>query len=643
MDYKYRSEIDGLRSIAVIPVILFHAGFEVFSGGFVGVDVFFVISGYLITTIILSEMDKGQFSLVNFYERRARRIFPALFFVMLVSLLPAWLYLNPSELKDFSQSLMAVSAFSSNILFWAESGYWGADNELKPLLHTWSLGVEEQYYILFPLFLMVMWRFRKRWILSSFVAISVVSLLTAQWGAYNNPTATFFLLPTRAWELAIGSCIAFYFLYRKQSIRTLLSHRYISEALSLAGLLMIGYAIFAFDETTPFPSFFALIPTIGTGLIIIFSSKEVFVGKLLSTKLLVGIGLISYSAYLWHQPLFAFARHASFTPSNTQAMAFIAILSFVFAYLSWRLVEKPFRDKSVVSRKTVLWFAVAGSVSFLTLGLVGHLGNGFPERFSASTNSVLDFNNYPKKELYRQRDCFLEPDQRFSEFSSFCHQVGSRAGVMIWGDSHAAALSYGLRKELSDVIQLTSSGCPPIFGLHVPYRIHCTGINEFAKEIIEKHQPKIIILHANWLFYQDTYTVYDVRKLGELIKKTIRSVSELSPDSEIYIVGGVPQWKGGLPNLLHKKDIGLDRERSLYLEDGTLNALAALDLALSESTTNLNATFVSVFELLCDSKNCPVVILGDKGYTLTAWDYGHLTAEGSSLLANKIILQKRFR
>ena len=207
---KYRREIDGLRAVAVLPVIFFHSGFEIFSGGFVGVDVFFVISGYLITTIIINEMDGGTFSLLNFYERRARRILPALFFVVLCCLPVAWYLLMPLEMKDFSQSLVAVATFSSNILFWRESGYFSAPSELKPLLHTWSLAVEEQFYILFPLFLMAAWRFGKRAIVWALVVVSVISMTLAQWGAYNHPSAAFYLLPARAWELLIGSLAAFY-------------------------------------------------------------------------------------------------------------------------------------------------------------------------------------------------------------------------------------------------------------------------------------------------------------------------------------------------------------------------------------------------------------------------------------------------
>ena len=214
MHMKYRAEIDGLRALAVLPVILFHAGFELFGGGFIGVDVFFVISGYLITTIIISEMGEGKFSIVNFYERRARRILPALFFVMAVCIPFAWMWLSPFDLRNFGQSLVAVSTFSSNILFWLESGYFDTASELKPLLHTWSLAVEEQYYIIFPLFLIATWQFGHIWILALLSLIFLVSLGIAQWSAVNAPSAAFYLLPARGWELLIGVFAAFYLKHR---------------------------------------------------------------------------------------------------------------------------------------------------------------------------------------------------------------------------------------------------------------------------------------------------------------------------------------------------------------------------------------------------------------------------------------------
>ena len=343
---KYRSEIDGLRALAVLPVILFHAGFERFSGGFVGVDVFFVISGYLITTIIISEMAENEFSLINFYERRARRILPALFFVMLACLPFAWMWMLPNQLIDFSQSLIAVSTFSSNILFWLESYYFGAAAELKPLLHTWSLAVEEQYYILFPIFLILTWRLGVSWILILLSIVFLISLGVAQWGAYYAPSATFYLLPTRGWELIIGVFVAFYLKYK-----THFKSHALNQLLSITGFSMITYSIIKFDEFTPFPSLYTLIPTIGTGLLILCAVPKTLIHKILSLNFIVGIGLISYSAYLWHQPLFAFTR--LFFNYEVPPKVFIGLILIIFptAYLTWKFIEAPFRSKRRIKKK----------------------------------------------------------------------------------------------------------------------------------------------------------------------------------------------------------------------------------------------------------------------------------------------------
>ncbi len=349
----YRREIDGLRAIAVLPVILFHAGFSAFSGGFVGVDVFFVISGFLITSIILGEKQRGTFSLVDFYERRARRILPALFVVMLACIPFSWFWLMPDDMRDFSKSLVAVSSFSSNFLFWQESGYFGTAAELKPLLHTWSLAVEEQYYVLFPLFFMLMWKLGRQWILPSLIAIAFVSLALAQWGSFNRPMATFFLLPTRGWELITGAFVAFYVTSRGTEATLVTSNKATCEVLGLLGILLIGYSVFFFDETVPFPSLYTLVPTVGAALIILFSSSKTVAGRLLGSRAFVGIGLISYSAYLWHQPLFAFARHRSPTELGAASFALLTAGAIGLAYLSWRFVEKPFRQKKGIGRLRV--------------------------------------------------------------------------------------------------------------------------------------------------------------------------------------------------------------------------------------------------------------------------------------------------
>jgi peptidoglycan/LPS O-acetylase OafA/YrhL len=352
---KYRPEIDGLRAVAVLSVIFFHAGFPKFRGGFVGVDVFFVISGYLITTIILSEMEAERFSLANFYERRARRILPPLFLVMLAIFPFSWYLLMPTEMIDFSESIAAVALFSSNILFWQESSYWNTANELKPLLHTWSLAIEEQYYVLFPLFLMIMWRFGKRKILAVFFSATLISFAFALWLVYRSPDAAFYLLPARGWELAIGASIAFYLLYKKNTIRQITSHKALDELFGFLGIVMIGYSIVMFNKKTLFPSHYTLIPTLGTAFVIIFTTSGTIIGRFLSSKPMVTTGLMSYSAYLWHQPILAVTHYLIFPkPAKILLLAPICV-TFLFAYLSWKFIEKPFRDKDLFNRKKFLF------------------------------------------------------------------------------------------------------------------------------------------------------------------------------------------------------------------------------------------------------------------------------------------------
>lgn len=500
---QYRKEIDGLRAVAVIPVILFHAGFEHFSGGFVGVDVFFVISGYLITTIILSEKEKGTFSLVNFYERRSRRIIPALFLVMLASTIFSWFWLSPSHMKDFSESLVAVSVFSSNILFWKETGYWGVENELKPLLHTWSLAVEEQYYVLFPLFLMLMWRFRKRWILSSFFIVALGSLSLSHWAAYNQPTANFFLLPTRWWELAIGAGIAFYFLYHKPVMRSLLSHKAIDELLSWSGLALIAYAVFIYDENTPFPSLYTLIPTIGTALIIIFASKETLSGRFLGSRVFVSIGLISYSAYLWHQPLFVFARHRSLAEPSEGLFAFLSILSLVLAYISWKYIEAPFRKRGIFTRKQIFLFTAIGSLSFIAFGLIGHYSEGYKFRIDSKLSEMV---NRAEKKSFSNKLC-LKSEKTPSQDNRYCVLVPNQEKfAFLYGDSHAQALMYEAQKAFSrtdyGLLFAATSACPPVKGVYRadnPDKKACfEQNNQVYEDIVNNPLVEYVILSARW-------------------------------------------------------------------------------------------------------------------------------------------------
>lgn len=434
---KYRSEIDGLRALAVAPVILFHAGFKVFSGGFVGVDVFFVISGYLITTILLNDLEAEKFSIVHFYERRARRILPALFLVMLVCLPFAWFGLLPQDMKSFSQSFVAVSVFASNILFWRTSGYFDTATELKPLIHTWSLSVEEQYYVLFPLFLFFAWRVGKRWTVGILAIVAITSLGLAQWFVYKSPSFTFYMLPTRAWELLIGAFVAFY--YSEHNIK---KHKYwASELGSLLGFGLIGYATFAYSDQTPFPSLYALVPTIGAALIIVFATNKTLIGKLLSTKPFLWIGLISYSAYLWHQPLFAFARHSSVESPSQLTLSALAIITLPLAYLTWRFVERPFRNKHAIPRKQVFLITIVGTALFFTIGVIGDFTNGYQSRLAIEQQ---DLNVFGSADIFngsRASNGSCQREMNLPQLSEEVCLTNSREPrVLFVGDSHAMAL-----------------------------------------------------------------------------------------------------------------------------------------------------------------------------------------------------------
>lgn len=371
---KYRAEIDGLRALAVVPVILFHTGFEQFGGGFVGVDVFFVISGYLITTLILADLRTGRFSLLDFYERRARRILPALLVVVLACIPFARMWLVPEDYVDFSRSVAAVATFSSNILFWRESGYFDTAAELKPLLHTWSLAVEEQYYIFFPLLLMFLWRFGRATVIAAILLIFLASFAVAEWGASHSPAGAFFLLPPRAWELLVGAGCAFFLIDRTPELRNPAARQ-----AGLAGVAMILAAVVLYDAETPFPGKFALLPCIGTALVILFARQGTLAGKILAHPSLVGIGLVSYSAYLWHQPLIVFRRYTTFELTALDRLALL-VLTFVLAYLSWRFVERPFRNRAFLGRPQVLGASACALVALFALGFHGHLRQGYPDR-----------------------------------------------------------------------------------------------------------------------------------------------------------------------------------------------------------------------------------------------------------------------
>ena len=497
---RYRREIDGLRAVAVVSVILFHAGFQTLSGGFVGVDVFFVISGYLITTILLAELQAGTFTLKGFYDRRARRILPALFVVLFACVPFAWWLLMPSDLMNFSESLIAVSSFMSNVFFWQTSGYFVKSLEIKPLLHTWSLAVEEQYYLLFPPFLILAWRFGKRWTLPILLAIAVLSLAVAQWAQAIKPAAAFYLLPSRCWELLIGCFVAFYFTQNSNPMH----QKRVSQSASLLGFGMLAYAIFFFDKYTPFPSVYTLIPTVGTALILVFATQETIVGKFLASRVLVGIGLISYSAYLWHQPLFAFTKHRLWYEPPKGVFAGLAVLALVLAYLSWKYIETPFRDRSRFTRRQVFAFGALGSLFFVLIGIAGLMGKGFPSRIPLIVMNVLA----TRDDHFAMRDegaCNVwdyDDDRLRGCVKGDLAQVPRYA---VLGDSHAASLVHELgiafKQSGKSFVQYTKALCPLAFGLTSDQDNHCQQYLDAALEDIDRRGIDTIILANRWPIY----------------------------------------------------------------------------------------------------------------------------------------------
>lgn len=620
---KYRTEIDGLRAIAVLPVIFFHAGFELFCGGYVGVDVFFVISGYLITSIIIHEMEGNNFSLIKFYERRAKRILPALFFIMFLTLPFAYAWMLPSQLTDFAQSLIAVTFFSSNFLFWQESGYFAADAELKPLLHTWSLAIEEQYYLVFPIFMLGMWRYGKQKLLFTIVAITLVSLLLAEWGSRNRPVANFYLAPTRFWEMLVGSICAI--LTTQKGLKS-------SNPLSIMGLAMVFYAMLFFDESTPFPSIYTAIPVVGAALLIAFSTPDTWVGRLLSMRFFVGIGLISYSAYLWHQPLFAFARIRAITEPSQELMATLVVICLLLAWATWHWIEQPFRKKSSNAlkgqRRTLNSSALAGAF-FVAVGLAGSLGQGLEWRLSDRERLIASFSSYPYADFYRSGSCFLMPEQDQLSFINEC--FGSHTSA-IFGDSHAAALSSYLSAH-SDFSQFTSSGCPPVLGYSENTPQNCEAVNQEVIEILLNLQPKSVLLHANWIGH------WRNPEFQLALMNTIEILIENG--MQVVVIGGVPQFS---PNIL-----ALARHRSLPLNEGSrlhvdLTELLEINSEIDDLATPLGAIFWDPISELCDANsNCIAVVraheldMSINGVSLVSWDYGHLTLSGAAVVGSSLL------
>ena len=496
---KYRKDIDGLRSVAIIPVVLFHAGLSFLSGGYVGVDVFFVISGFLITSVIMRGLDSGKFSFAHFYERRARRLLPALFVVLAFSLIAGLFIMSPIQYRDMGTAIIATVFYLANILLWSRSGYFQSSSEYDPMLHMWSLSVEEQFYIFYPILLLVIVRSLKRNPLAIVALISAASFALAVWGVRNVPNPTFFWLPTRAWELGLGALVALSSIGTSWSSTT-------RHSIGLTGLIFILFAITFYDPLTPFPGLAALPPVLGTAMIIAAGrGGENLIGRFLSMPPLVGIGLISYSLYLWHWPVLVFLNiHFGLHQVPIWAIASGVVASFILAYLSWRFIEQPFRSSSGFNRHQIFTFSGAGIAAATVVGFALWSTQGLDMRFDKDTNAAFQAAEYNP---YRKRCMGLRtPD-------ALCNLGDSDASIsfVLWGDSHGMSAAHGFdvaaKVQHKRGLLASHSDCPPVLGL-TGSPLHngasCEKFRDIMLTFIEA-EPAItdVILHARWARYSE--------------------------------------------------------------------------------------------------------------------------------------------
>jgi len=569
--HHYRADIDGLRAVAIVPVVLFHAGVSSFSGGFVGVDVFFVISGFLITGLIRHEIDTGRFSLANFYERRVRRLLPALFAMLLVvTVFAAWLLL-PADLADYAKSVLATSLFASNFLFWQEAGYFGRAAEEMPLLHTWSLAVEEQFYILFPLFLLfVAARHRKRYVAAT-ALVTVASFLLSVVGVAVARDAAFYLAPSRAWELGIGALLAL------GAIPA--SHRkHLRSLVALLGIAAIACSVTLYSPSTPFPGVAALLPCLGAGAIIwAGSGGHNLVGDALGARPLVLTGLVSYSLYLWHWPLLTLGRYHAVRDLTTGETALLLSLSVIAAVASWRYVERPFRGKSGLLKRRQL-FGVALSVMAVAVIASGAaiVADGWPSRSEPAVRRIIDGGNDRRSRDWECGDA--TPAQVGS--GQLCRTGSPQAATptfLVWGDSHARAMAdaIGAAGALAGAAGLLAlrPGCAPLRDAEVSGHDAEHDCSAFTDAVLAlaARSPGVtdVVLAGRWALLaegtrfgrESGETVYlsdsatAERSLAEnhrVFERALRDSVEalVAQGKRVWIVAAVPEVGWNVPSVL---------------------------------------------------------------------------------------------
>jgi peptidoglycan/LPS O-acetylase OafA/YrhL len=636
----YRPEIDGLRAIAIIPVIFFHAGYDFFSGGFVGVDIFFVLSGFLITSILYQEVSTSQFTYLSFYERRARRILPALFLVIGVTSIFSWHMLLPSEMIDYSKSVIGTFLFVSNAVFWRQTGYFDAAAELKPLIHMWSLSIEEQFYFLLPILIILCWKFWGRHIFLLVLVLTLCSFFSSAYCILYWPSAAYFLLPFRAWELGLGSLAGIYLFKNEKSVNFKASF---AQYLSALGLGMIIFSILCYSKSTPFPGMYALVPTLGTVLIILYASPRTCVGWLLGKKLFVGIGLISYSAYLWHQPILSFARLGNVISVHNISPLLLTLFSLSLAFLTYKYVERPFRSKEFINSQKFLILSLIGGMSFLIFGAFGIYTNGYANRYVEFTNplsrlavieNLYDFYDY-KKTLRSDLCHSVTYDQWLK---NNCLDLRGR-NVFLWGDSYSASLYSGLdhirNENFSNfgITQITDGNAPPFFmNGSVEGGRNLISVNENKLELLRLYKPDIVIL--SWMITATNAPRGKKETFDEMLV-TLERIRNVSPDTRVIVIGPFPKWHISLRNKMIEYYRLNGVIPPLFMGYGLSSVERVWDNYLKTSLSFNNVTYISAYDALCNSEGC-LTRASDNLTEITAIDWGHLTKYGSIYLIEKI-------
>jgi peptidoglycan/LPS O-acetylase OafA/YrhL len=641
----YRKDIDGLRAIAVLPVIFYHAGFASFNGGFLGVDVFFVISGFLITTILLDELNNQNFSIVNFYERRARRILPALFLVLFVTSLVAYIFMSPLEFREYAQSLVSVVAFMSNVFFYLEIDYFSLAAEEMPLLHTWSLAIEEQYYLFFPPLLYVVWKYLKRLILPLFVALFFVSIAHMLWlNHYDNPSASFYWIFPRAWELMAGSLCAY---WRNQKEN--------SGILANIGFSVLLVCILGWSKELPHPSIFTTLPVLGTCLIILYSHKGCLTYKVLSHKSLVSIGLISYSLYLWHQPIFAFIAMKSIGKPNSITILFGLFNTLLLAWVTYKYVETPYRNRRKFNRKFILSSSAVMLTVFACAGLYGHFMGGLPDRYE----SIISYDDTMKPSP--KRDTCHSSDKNYIAPLDACSYFKGNISWASFGDSHIVEPTFALAELLDDkgmgIRHHSYSGCPPALNYKINGNELCSQwLNDTLSYLENDTSITHVLLGFRYSYgiYGENLDVYpkvsnnvnlniiNIKSLSENEKLEIywRSLNEiidrlLKSNKTIWLLDPIPE----LPLHISKAvkpfsifgersilDLNVSTPKEYYFERHAFILERLKTLAYNDKLIR-----IPVYDLLCNELGCPAVAENSALY----FDDDHLSVEGSRILFDR--------